>query len=59
MLEFKTHCEHCNKELPKDSDEAYICSYECTYCKICVEQAFKHECPNCGGNFEKRPKRLK
>lgn len=55
MLQIKTHCENCNKALPNDSNEAMICSFECTFCKDCVESIFKNCCPNCGGNLEKRP----
>lgn len=57
MLEMRTHCEQCNKALPPDSEVAYICSYECTFCKDCVENKLNHTCPNCGGEFQKRPKR--
>ncbi|WP_426432330.1 DUF1272 domain-containing protein [Winogradskyella sp. HB-48] len=31
-----------------------ICSFECTFCKDCVE-LLHHICPNCGSGFEKRP----
>lgn len=55
MLEIRPNCEHCNKDLPYNSIEAMICSFECTYCKNCAENIFKNVCPNCGGNFEKRP----
>ncbi|MEZ5047147.1 MAG: DUF1272 domain-containing protein [Chitinophagaceae bacterium] len=58
MLTLKTYCEHCQIILASDSDEAMICSYECTFCKTCVEEILNHICPNCGGNFEKRPKRI-
>ncbi|MBX7241795.1 MAG: DUF1272 domain-containing protein [Bacteroidia bacterium] len=34
-----------------------ICSFECTFCKECVETVLKNECPNCGGGLEKRPVR--
>lgn len=59
MLEIRLHCENCEKPLPNDSDEAMICSYECTFCKNCVEYILKNVCPNCGGGFEKRPTRPK
>jgi hypothetical protein len=36
-----------------------ICSYECTFCKSCVEHVLHNVCPNCGGGFEKRPIRPK
>lgn len=56
MLEIRPTCENCNKPLPYDSEEAMICTFECTFCVNCVE-LLKHVCPNCGGGFEKRPKR--
>ena len=54
MLQIRPTCENCNKQLPFDSKEAMICTFECTYCKDCVE-LLKEVCPNCGGGFEKRP----
>ena len=59
MLELRTSCEHCEKDLPNDSDEAMICTYECTFCRDCVENVLHNVCPNCGGGFEKRPTRPK
>ena len=57
MLEIRPSCENCNSALPSDSTEAMICSYECTYCKDCVDNVLDNVCPNCGGGFEKRPVR--
>ncbi len=59
MLEIRPNCEHCGKSLPNTSEEAMICSFECTYCESCVDEVFENVCPNCGGNFEKRPIRPK
>ena len=59
MLEIRLNCENCDKSLPNHSSEAMICTYECTYCKDCVENVLKNVCPNCGGGFEKRPTRPK
>ena len=59
MLEIRPCCEHCEKDLPNDSNEAMICSFECTYCKTCAEDFFKNVCPNCGGGFTQRPTRPK
>lgn len=59
MLEIRTVCENCNKYLANDSPEAMICSFECTFCKNCVDQILHNVCPNCGGGFEKRPTRPK
>jgi hypothetical protein len=57
MLEIRPQCENCGKALPNESKEAMICSFECTFCKECVETVLKNECPNCGGGLEKRPVR--
>ena len=32
-----------------------ICSYECTFCRTCVEEILFNVCPNCGGGFVPRP----
>ena len=54
MLELRPCCEHCAKPLPPESEEAMICSFECTFCSECVD--FLHNvCPNCGGGFTPRP----
>ncbi|NOT80463.1 MAG: DUF1272 domain-containing protein [Bacteriovoracaceae bacterium] len=55
MLELRPTCENCNKALPPESTDALICSYECTYCRSCVEALLKNVCPNCGGGFCPRP----
>ena len=59
MLELRPTCEHCTKSLPPESNEAMICTFECTFCVNCVEKELQGVCPNCGGNFEKRPIRPK
>lgn len=59
MLEIRTNCENCSQLLPYNSEEAMICSFECTFCKTCVEKILENVCPNCGGGFEKRPVRPK
>ena len=57
MLELRPDCESCGKDLPPDSAEAMICSFECTFCRDCVETKLFNVCPNCGGGFEPRPVR--
>lgn len=59
MLEIRPSCEHCNKELPFNAKDAMICTFECTFCQDCVESILQHICPNCGGNFVRRPIRPK
>jgi hypothetical protein len=58
MLEIRPCCENCGKDLPYDSKEAMICSFECTFCSDCVEHVLQNKCPNCGGGFERRPVRV-
>jgi hypothetical protein len=54
VLALRPTCENCNIPLPPDSQEARICSFECTFCASCVE--ILHDiCPNCGGGFTARP----
>lgn len=55
MLELRPNCECCDKDLPPDSPEAMICSFECTFCRDCVGRVLKGVCPNCGGNLVPRP----
>ena len=59
MLELRPNCELCDKDLPPESTEACICSYECTFCSECVETVLHNVCPNCGGGFSPRPVRPK
>jgi uncharacterized protein len=56
MLELRPTCENCDTELPPASTDAMICSFECTFCRPCVEQ-LGNVCPNCGGGFSLRPVR--
>ncbi|MEY3293087.1 MAG: hypothetical protein RJB12_858, partial [Pseudomonadota bacterium] len=51
MLELRPNCECCDRDLPFDSAEARICTFECTFCADCVEGVLKGVCPNCGGGF--------
>jgi uncharacterized protein len=55
VLELRPNCELCDKDLPPDAPDARICSYECTFCAVCVEEALHDVCPNCGGGFQPRP----
>ncbi len=55
MLELRPNCECCDRDLPFDSPDALICTFECTFCRECAEGVLDSVCPNCGGNFEKRP----
>lgn len=54
-LELRASCERCGSALAPDG-EAYICSYECTFCAACT-QAMQAICPNCGGELLRRPRR--
>jgi len=55
MLELRPGCECCDRDLPPDSPDAVICTYECTWCRDCADNVLHGVCPNCGGNFQPRP----
>jgi hypothetical protein len=57
MLEMRPNCECCDKDLPPDSTQAMICTFECTFCADCAAHRLKGVCPNCGGGFQPRPVR--
>ncbi len=58
MLEMKPFCERCENLLPPDSNRAYICSFECTFCAQCNASALHNVCPNCQGQLIMRPSRV-
>lgn len=57
MLELRPNCECCNVDLPPESRQAVICTFECTFCASCAEDVLKGICPNCGGELVRRPVR--
>ncbi|MFL0282715.1 DUF1272 domain-containing protein [Klebsiella pneumoniae] len=57
MLELRPNCECCDKDLPPDSPEAFICSFECTFCRDCMTTRLNGHCPNCSGELVRRPVR--
>lgn len=57
MLELRPNCECCDKDLPPESTDALICSFECTFCSSCADNALNGRCPNCGGELVRRPRR--
>lgn len=54
-MDMKTRCEACERALPADL-EAYICSFECTFCSDCAAGT-QFVCRNCGGELLRRPPR--
>ncbi len=57
MLELRPGCECCDCDLPPESADARICSFECTFCAACAESKLHGICPNCGGELVPRPRR--
>lgn len=55
MLELRPNCECCDRDLPPESTDAMICTFECTWCRDCVDTVLRGTCPNCGGNLVPRP----
>ncbi|MCA1367920.1 DUF1272 domain-containing protein [Bradyrhizobium sp. BRP14] len=57
MLTLRPNCECCDRDLPPESLEAMICTFECTFCADCAEAKLGGTCPNCGGELVRRPVR--
>lgn len=55
MLRMKPTCERCSAALGL-GDQAFICSFECTYCPQCAQELALC-CPNCQGQLALRPVR--
>jgi uncharacterized protein len=53
-LELRAACERCAGALDA-AGEAYICTFECTFCDDCTA-AMDAVCPNCGGELVRRPR---
>jgi len=57
VLELRPNCECCDRDLPPESADAVICTFECTFCRECATTALRGVCPNCGGELVPRPRR--
>jgi hypothetical protein len=57
MLQLRPNCECCDRDLPAQSTDALICSFECTFCRECAQNTPQGTCPNCGGELLQRPRR--
>ena len=57
MPQLRPNCECCDRDLPNESPDARICSFECTFCSDCAGTRLKGVCPNCGGELVARPRR--
>ncbi|MGV3482716.1 MAG: DUF1272 domain-containing protein [Sphingobium sp.] len=57
MLAMRPDCERCGRDLPAQAGDAFICSFECTFCIDCVTGPLAGRCPNCGGDLQPRPQR--
>jgi len=57
MLDLRPNCECCDRNLPPESPEAMICTFECTFCTDCAATVLSGICPNCGGELVRRPVR--
>ena len=55
MLDLRPNCECCDRDLPPESQDAVICTFECTFCSDCAETKLRGNCPNCGGDLVRRP----
>src|SRR5438552_1467868 len=57
MLQMRPNCECCDRDLPAISSDAWICSFECTFCTACAHDLLHGICPNCSGRLQPRPPR--
>ncbi len=57
MLALRPNCECCDRDLPPSSGDAFICTFECTFCRDCASDVLQGVCPNCAGNLVLRPSR--
>ncbi|MFZ3152837.1 DUF1272 domain-containing protein [Pseudomonas sp.] len=57
MLQLRPNCECCDRDLPADTLDAVICSFECTFCRECAQATLQGTCPNCAGELLQRPRR--
>ena len=45
MLELRPSCECCDKDLPPAATDAMICTFECTFCRDCVNEKLNANVP--------------
>jgi hypothetical protein len=57
MLALRPNCECCDRDLPPESRDAMICTFECTFCADCASGVLHGICPNCSGELVRRPVR--
>ena len=53
-MKMKPNCEECGLPLLTHA-EAYVCSYECTFCPECASKR-QNLCSHCGGELVRRPR---
>jgi len=52
MLQLRPNCECCGRDLPPESRDALICSFECTWCVDCARSRLPGGlCPNCAATW--------
>src|SRR5439155_7024245 len=59
MLQLRPTCKNCNAALPPNSAAAMICTFECTFCRSCVENILDNVYKNYRGDFCSQPIRPK
>jgi hypothetical protein len=57
MLELRPNCKCCNKDLPSETIDARICSFECTFCMFYADSMLEENCPKCDGELVSCPRR--
>ncbi len=57
MLSMRPNCECCDRDLGPETRDAFMCSFECTFCEGCASGVLGGVCPNCDGELVRRPRR--
>jgi hypothetical protein len=57
MLQLRPRCECCDVAFPRESGEARICSFECSFCWSCAGSVLAWRWASCGGEMVDRPSR--
>jgi hypothetical protein len=57
VLDLRPNCECCDRDIAADSRDAFICTFECTFCRNCAEGELAGTCPKCRGELVRRPVR--
>jgi hypothetical protein len=53
MLEMRSQCELCRASLGQNAEDAWICSFECTFCTELCRRRAARDVPELSGGIGK------